>query len=204
MRHDLYRLSRACLQFQHPHAPSLTMQAADETQLDLSAARNDGTNHAIVRTHRGAISQKQKEAENRSSRMVANFWALIAILELAMFWFELSTSRRIHDPIHSSSRWRQEGDIMETSLYPKPRRLLRMVLFILLVAFFSINHATWISKLAFAAWMALFFGSYRVARLNDGWFERQMVFMFVPLKRKRWQLARFIEIETSFEESLHI
>jgi len=93
---------------------------------------------------------------------------------------------------------------METSLYPKPRRLLRMVLFILLVAFFSINHATWISKLAFAAWMALFFGSYRVARLNDGWFERQMVFMFVPLKRKRWQLARFIEIETSFEESLHI
>ncbi len=93
---------------------------------------------------------------------------------------------------------------METSLHPKPRPVLRLVLFILLVAFISISTAAWVSKLAMAAWMALFFGSYRVARLKDGWFERQMVFMFIPLKCKRWQLEKFIEIETAYEEGLHV
>ena len=93
---------------------------------------------------------------------------------------------------------------METLLHPIPRLRWRLVLFAALVAFISIGHAPWFSKLAFAAWMAFFLGSYRIARLNDGWFERQMVFMFVPLKRKRWQLARFVEIETRWDESLHV
>jgi hypothetical protein len=93
---------------------------------------------------------------------------------------------------------------METFLNPIPRLRLRIGLFAALVAFFSISHATWVSKLAFAAWTAFFLGSYRVARLHDGWFERQMVFMFIPLKRKRWQLVRFIEIETIWNESLYI
>lgn len=93
---------------------------------------------------------------------------------------------------------------METYLHPVPRLRLRLALFAALVAFISIGHASWVSKLAFCGWMAFFLGSFRVARLHDGWFERQMVFMFIPLKRKRWQLARFIEIETSWQESLYI
>src|SRR5438477_12234263 len=93
---------------------------------------------------------------------------------------------------------------METFLRPIPRLGLRLTLFAALAAFISISHASWVSKLAFCAWMAFFLGSYRMARLNDGWFERQMVFMFIPLKRKRWQLARFIEIETAWKGSMHI
>src|SRR4029077_13406331 len=93
---------------------------------------------------------------------------------------------------------------METMLHPVPRLWLRLTIFIALVAFFSIGHATWMSKLGFAFWMAFFLGSYRVARLNDGYFERRMVFMFVPLRLKRWQLERCIQIETVWEEGMNI
>ena len=93
---------------------------------------------------------------------------------------------------------------MEIYLHPVPQLRWRLALFAALVAFISIGHASWVAKFGFCAWMAFFLGSFRVARLNDGWFERQMVFMFIPLKRKRWQLARFIEIETVWQESMYI
>ena len=93
---------------------------------------------------------------------------------------------------------------METILRPFPRLWLRLAIWIALVAFISIGHASWISKLGFAFWTAFFLGSYRVARLNDGWFERRMVFLFIPMKVKRWQLERFIQIEIIWEEGMHI
>ncbi len=93
---------------------------------------------------------------------------------------------------------------METLLHPFPRLWLRLSIFAALVAFISIGHASWVSKLGFVFWMAFFLGSFRIARLRDGFFERRMVFMFVPLKRKRWHLERFIQIETVWHESLHI
>jgi hypothetical protein len=94
--------------------------------------------------------------------------------------------------------------VMETLLHPFPRLWLRLSVFAALVAFVSIGHASWVSKLGFVFWMAFFLGSFRIARLRDGFFERRMVFMFVPLKRKRWHLERFTQIETVWHESLHI
>ncbi len=93
---------------------------------------------------------------------------------------------------------------METLLHPIPRRWVRLSIWGALVAFVSIGHASWVSKLGFAVWTAFFLGSYRLARLNDGWFERRMVFFFIPLKCKRWQLERFTQIETVWQEGMHI
>ena len=93
---------------------------------------------------------------------------------------------------------------METSLHPLPRLWVRLTIWIALVAFFSIGHASLPSKLGFAFWMAFFLGSYRVARLNEGWFERRMVVFFIPLRLKRWQLERFIQIETIWDEGMHV
>src|SRR4029077_6800934 len=93
---------------------------------------------------------------------------------------------------------------MYTLLHPNPRVGMRLIALAALAAFISIGHASWISKLGFVCCMAFFLGSYRVARLKDGYFERQMVFMFIPLRLRRWQLDRCIQIETVFEESMNI
>ena len=91
-----------------------------------------------------------------------------------------------------------------TVLRPRPRLGLRLAAFAGLAVFAVIGSASWTSKLGFCAGMAFLFGSYRVARLNDGRFERQMVIMFVPLRFKRFQLDRCTDIETSYEEGLGI
>ncbi len=93
---------------------------------------------------------------------------------------------------------------METVLHPVPRLWLRLSIWVALVAFFSIGHASWMSKLGFAFWTAFFLGTYRLARLNNCWFERRMVCLFIPLKVKRWQLERFTQIETVWQEGMHV
>jgi hypothetical protein len=76
--------------------------------------------------------------------------------------------------------------------------------FAALAAFASIGTASWLSKLGFCAAMAFFLGSYRVARLKDGRFERRMVIMFVPLKTRRFQLDRCTDIETHWEGGMRV
>jgi hypothetical protein len=93
---------------------------------------------------------------------------------------------------------------METLLHPVPRLWFRLTALAALAASISIGHASWASKLGFVLCMAFFLGSYRVARLNGGYFERWLVFMFVPLRTKRWQLDRCIQIETVFEEGMNV
>jgi hypothetical protein len=93
---------------------------------------------------------------------------------------------------------------MATVLHPIPRLWVRLPIWVALVAFFCISHASWMSKLGFAFWMAFFLGSYRVARIHEGWFERRMVFLFIPLRMKRWQLERFVGIETLWDEGMHV
>lgn len=93
---------------------------------------------------------------------------------------------------------------MQTTLQPSPRVVLRFAIFLCLAAFISIGHASWISKLGFCASMAFLLGSYRVARVREGSFERRMVLLFVPLKTKRWPLDRFTEIETVWQDGIHV
>jgi hypothetical protein len=93
---------------------------------------------------------------------------------------------------------------MPTYLHPIPRIAWRVAVLAALAAFISISHARWPSKVGFCFWMAFFLGSYRVARINDGWFERRMVMFFIPLKLKRWQLERFTDIETKYEQGMNV
>ncbi|HEY3964184.1 MAG TPA: hypothetical protein VGM05_06480 [Planctomycetaceae bacterium] len=91
-----------------------------------------------------------------------------------------------------------------TILRPLPRLGIRLVAFAALAAFASIGETGWGAKLGFCAAMAFFLGSYRVARLNDGRFERRMVIMFVPLRTKKFQLDRCTDIETFWEEGMGV
>lgn len=91
-----------------------------------------------------------------------------------------------------------------TVLRPTPHLGWRLAIFAGLAAFAVIGSSTWAAKLGFCAGMGFLLGSYRVARLNDGRFERQMVVMFVPLRFKRFDLTRCTDIETSYEEGLGI
>jgi hypothetical protein len=52
--------------------------------------------------------------------------------------------------------------------------------------------------------MSFFLGSFRIARIDNGWFERRLVVCFIPLKLKRWQLERFTGIETVYKEGMYI
>ncbi|HLJ12563.1 MAG TPA: hypothetical protein VKU82_15320 [Planctomycetaceae bacterium] len=89
-------------------------------------------------------------------------------------------------------------------LRPPPRLWLRASLFAMLAAFSALGSASWGSKLGFWLAMAFFLGSYRLARLRDGFFERQMVVLFIPLKRKRWQIERFTQIETMWTQKMQV
>jgi hypothetical protein len=87
---------------------------------------------------------------------------------------------------------------MTTRFVPEPWLWLRILLFVALVAFALCTSATPFSKGIWIGTMAFLLGSFRTARIEGGWFERQMVFMFVPLKRKRWPMDGFVDIETRF------
>src|SRR5262245_50431979 len=85
------------------------------------------------------------------------------------------------------------------TLHPVRRWWLRAIVFASLCAFPMISRADWYKKLIFAAGMAAWIGSYPVASVRCEHFEKGMFIMFVPARRKRWSLDRFIRIETGCE-----
>lgn len=93
---------------------------------------------------------------------------------------------------------------METALRPAPRVFLRLALFALLAAFGLIGTAIWWKKLFFVVSLAFFCGTYRIARLLEGNFERRMVILFIPCRWKRWPLERFVEIEVLYESPFNL
>jgi hypothetical protein len=86
-----------------------------------------------------------------------------------------------------------------TILRPLPRLGVRLAVFAALAAFACIGSSPWSAKLGFCSFMAFLLGSYRVARLRDGFFERQMVIIFVPLRCKQFPLERCTNIEIWWE-----
>ncbi len=80
-------------------------------------------------------------------------------------------------------------------LQPVRRWWLRLVVFVLIAAIplFSVR-AEWYKRLIFAASMAIWIGSFPVARLRGDRFERGMFIMFLPLRVKSWSLDRFTGI----------
>ena len=83
-------------------------------------------------------------------------------------------------------------------ILPQSRLWIRIIVFVALVGFALATSASIVSKVIWVLSTAFLLGSFRVARIYDGQFERRMVFMFVPLKLKRWPMKDFVEIETRF------
>ena len=77
-------------------------------------------------------------------------------------------------------------------LQPVRRWWLRLVLFLAIAAIPLFSQRTaWYKRVIFAASMALWIGSYPVARVRGDRFERGMFIMFLPVRTKRWSLDRF-------------
>jgi hypothetical protein len=84
-------------------------------------------------------------------------------------------------------------------LRPLPYLGARLGAFAAITALAFIGSTPWSAKLGFCGFLAFLLGSFRIARLCDGFFERQLVIMFVPLRRKKFQFDRCTEIEVYAE-----
>jgi len=91
-----------------------------------------------------------------------------------------------------------ESELLTNWILPQSRLWIRIIVFVALVGFALATSASIVSKVIWVLSMAFLLGSFRVARIHDGKFERRMVFMFVPLKLKQWPMGDFVEIETRF------
>lgn len=89
-------------------------------------------------------------------------------------------------------------DPTTTWLLPRSWLWLRIALFVAIAGFGLATGARTPSKVIWVLSAAFLLGSFRVAKIRGGQFERRMIFMFIPLKLKRWPMERFVDIETRF------
>lgn len=89
-------------------------------------------------------------------------------------------------------------DTTTTWLLPRSWLWLRIALFVAIAGAGLATGARAQSKVIWVLSAAFLLGSFRVARFRAGHFERRMIFMFIPLKLKRWPVKRFVDIETRF------
>src|SRR5262245_14559486 len=92
---------------------------------------------------------------------------------------------------------------MEIALLPDPRLKLRLALAVPLIVIGLVSLSGW-HKLGNLVWTAGLLGTWRQARIVDKQFQRRTVVLFVPLRWKRWSLARFTDIEVVHSPGLFI
>lgn len=89
---------------------------------------------------------------------------------------------------------------MHINLLPIPWIGLRAALAIGLAGFCLAGSEPLWAKAIFCFCVAGICGSYRLARIADGHFERILVLMFIPVRTRRWPIDRFTRIETDWGE----
>jgi hypothetical protein len=85
----------------------------------------------------------------------------------------------------------------DETLRPARRWWLRFLIFLLLALLPLFSSTALHKRTIFAATMAAMLGSYPIARIKQGRFERVTFVAFVPVLVKRWSLDRFVSIETA-------
>lgn len=85
-------------------------------------------------------------------------------------------------------------------LLPRRRFKLRLAIWIALCALGLIGSAGAGPKFAFCLSMGLLTGSFPQAYLLDGALHKELYVLFFRVNKKRWKLARFIQIEIDSEE----
>jgi hypothetical protein len=86
-----------------------------------------------------------------------------------------------------------------TPLVPQPKVWLRVTILALLIALASIGTSPWFAKLAFCLAMFGFFGTFPRPRINAIFFETEWFAFFVPVYRRRTDLAEVVQIETDVQ-----
>jgi hypothetical protein len=76
----------------------------------------------------------------------------------------------------------------------------RAIIWAALCLFGLIGTAGFLPKLAFCISMGLLLGSFPQAYLKNAAFHSELYVLFVRLRKKRWKLERFVQIETGLEE----
>lgn len=88
----------------------------------------------------------------------------------------------------------------EYTLKPIPRLWLRVILFVVLMLPAFLSTAPWSTKiLGLLLWAGLL-GTFPLAQLRDGRFEKQFFVAFVPLKPRKWCLDKVARVEVNLAE----
>jgi|SRR5215469_1460381 len=94
----------------------------------------------------------------------------------------------------------EEESSSRVPLEPVRRFRLRLFIWLGLCAFGLIGTAGPVPKFAFCLSMGLLLGSFPQAYLQEEAFYRELFVLFFRVQKKRWKLARFVQIETGLEE----
>ena len=86
------------------------------------------------------------------------------------------------------------------SLEPVRNSRRRAIIWGALCAFALIGTAEILPKFAFCLSMGLILGSFPQAHLENGAFHRDLYVLFLRVRKQRWKLERFVQIETGLED----
>lgn len=93
---------------------------------------------------------------------------------------------------------------MHTDLVPRPWFWLRLILVVPLLALAYPGTAPLTLKGLYCAMVLFIGGSYRRSRIVGADFERTMFLMFVPVRKRRWPIDRFTQIETDWKQETRV
>src|SRR6185369_1036079 len=93
---------------------------------------------------------------------------------------------------------------MHTDLVPNPRVWLRGVIVVPLVALAFVGSGPLFLRGLYFLMVLFIAGSYRRSRIVGAEFERTMVLLFLPVRRQRWSVERFTQIETDWTEETRV
>ena len=88
---------------------------------------------------------------------------------------------------------------MESPLKPVPNVPLRCVVLVILLIPLFIGSVGWATRLFAIAMLTTLVGSYRDTRIRGDRIETGLVIAFITLKRRRWKLRRFVQIDVTLE-----
>ena len=84
---------------------------------------------------------------------------------------------------------------MKRWMIPQPRLPLRIGIFAGLMLLLALSPGAWVPKLTGVLMISFLVGSYRESFIEDETLSVQLVVCFIPMKRKKYRLRKFSQIE---------
>lgn len=102
------------------------------------------------------------------------------------------------EPETDDANAEEQGECLPLAPVRNFRR--RAIVWAALCAFAMIGSAGLWPKLVFCLSMGLLAGSFPQAHLAGGKFHRELYVLFMRVRKQRWKLERFVQIETALED----